>query len=70
MKDQNLIVVMIKPFQFTNYGSTLEGEVFPDIEKVFRRHIIGGLLSTRLQQAEVLNSIKVKCEGLGSRGLS
>ncbi len=39
-----------------------EGEVFPvDIEKVFLRHIIGGLLSTRLQQVVLLNSIKVKC---------
>ncbi len=35
MKDQNLIIVMIKPFQSTNYGSSLEGEVFPvDTEKV------------------------------------
>ncbi len=52
MKGQNLIIVMIKPFQSTNYGSSLEGEVFPvDTEKVFWRHIIGGLLSMRLQQA-------------------
>ncbi len=37
----------------------LEGEVFPvDTEKVFWRHIIGGLLSTRLQQAVLLNSIR------------
>ncbi len=36
MKCQNLIIVMIKPFQSTNYGSSPEGEVFPvDIEKVF-----------------------------------
>ena len=31
-----------------------------------RQPIIGGVLSTRLQQAVLLNSIKVKCEGLGS----
>ncbi len=71
MKGQNVIIVMIKPFQSTNYGSSPEWEVFPvDTEKVFWRHIIGGLLSTRLQQVVLLNSIKVKCEGLGSQGLS
>ena len=37
---------------------------------VLRRHIIGGQLSVRLQQAVVLNSIKENVEGLGSRGLS
>ncbi len=59
--------MMIKAFQSTNYGSSPEGEVFPvDTEKVFRRHIIGDLLSTRLQQAVLLNSIKENCEGLGS----
>ncbi len=68
MKGQNLIIVMRKPFQSTNYGSSPEGKVFPvDTEKVFWRHIIGDLLSTRLQLAVLLNSIKVKCEG---RGLS
>ncbi len=36
MKGQNLIIVMLKPFQSTNYGSSPEGEVFPvDTEKVF-----------------------------------
>ncbi len=71
MKGQNLVIVMIKHFQSISYGSSPEGEVFPvDIEKVFLQHIIGGLLSTRLQQVVLLNSIKVKCEGLGSRGLS
>ncbi len=41
---------MIKPFQSTNYGSSLAGEVFPaNTEKVFWRHLFGGLLSTRLQ---------------------
>ncbi len=71
MKGKNLIIVMIKPFQSTSYGSSPEGEVFPiNTEKVFRWHIIGGLLSTRLQQAVLLNSIKDKCEGLGSQGLS
>ena len=44
---------------------------FPvDTKKVFLRHIISGLLSTRLQQAVLLNSIKAKREGFGSRGFS
>ncbi len=44
--------------------------MFPvDTEKVFGQHIIGGLLSMRLQQVVILNSIKKKCESLGSRGL-
>ncbi len=48
-----------------------EGEVFPvDTKKVFWRHIIGGLLSMRLQQAVLLNSIKETCESLRSHGLS
>ncbi len=48
-----------------------KSEVFlVDTEKVFWWHIIGGLLSTRLQQAVLLNSIQVKCECLGGRGLS
>ncbi len=38
-------------------------------EKCDKTHIIGGLLSTRLQQAVLLNSIKVKYEGLGGCGL-
>ncbi len=34
-KGQNLIIVMIKPFQSTNYGSSPEEEVFPiDTKKV------------------------------------
>ncbi len=71
MEGQNLVIVMIKHFQSISYGYSPEGEVFPvDIEKVFLQHIIDGLLSTRLQQVVLLNSIKVKCEGLGSRGLS
>ncbi len=37
-------------------------------EKCDKTHIIGGLLSTRLQQAVLLNSIKVKYEGLGGCG--
>ncbi len=54
-----------------NYGSFPEGEVSPvDTEKVFWRYIIGGLLSTRLQQAVLLNSIKEKCEGVRGWGLS
>ncbi len=60
-----------RSFQYTNYGFSGEGEVYPvETAKVLRRHIIGGLLSMRLQQAVLLNSIKEKCEGLGSLGLS
>ena len=45
VKDQNLIILMIKP---TNYDSFLEGEVFLVVPgRVFWWHIIGGLLSTR-----------------------
>ncbi len=36
MKGQNLIIVMIKPFNPLYYGSSLEREVFPvNTEKVF-----------------------------------
>ncbi len=43
--------------------------MFPiNTQKVFRQHIIGGLLSTRLQQAVLHNSIKGKCEGLEVEG--
>ena len=68
-KGRNLIIVMIKPIQSTNYGSSPEREVFPvDIEKVFWRHIIDGLLSTRLQQAVLLNSIKENVKVLEVEG--
>ncbi len=39
-------------------------------QNTFSVALIGGLLSMRLQQTVLLNSIKVKCESLGSRGLS
>ncbi len=67
----HLIIVMLKPFQSTNYGSFSRGR------GVSRRHqkgifidvfIDGGLLSMRLQQAVQLNSIREKCQGLGSQG--
>ena len=46
LKGQNLIIVMLKRFRSTDYGSSLEGEVFQvDTEKVFWRHIISGLLT-------------------------
>ncbi len=56
-----LIIVMIKPFQSTNYGSFLEGEVFQCTPKqYFVMAYNYGLSSTRLQQAVLLYRIKVK----------
>ena len=52
-------------------GSLKKGEVLPvNAKKGVMTVIIDGLLSTRLQQEALFNSIKVKYEGFGSRGLS
>ncbi len=58
MKGQNLIIVMIKAFSIHKLWLLSRGGGV-STEKVFWRHIIGGLLRTKLQQA-VLHSIKEK----------